>query len=481
LLFLAGVNLMLLHFLLVQRTLVAIRQDETAVLVFSASYFAGISLGYALSGRVTFSLLRLLLPVFFCVQMLMMLYLQSFAHVVERDVSSWALSVGLPEETGLWATYAALFATITLGATSLYSVFLPAVIDDHQAGGLRRCYSLEVAGSLLGFLLIPLLSLLPQAWMVAFYFAVLVAIALMIGMNRLTLTTMALLVSGYAYCYDGWDKKNALDFYQNWYSQYDIEKVIETRHTPYHKIEVLELENDEHMLVLNGKRQFVGDPRRTYSYFVASFPASFFHKPQVCTLGCGSMATVGRIGRAAEHITIVDIDEQVFEVSKKYFPQYNRLGVLDNWTFRADDAKHFLGSSDQDFDLILHDIPPARSRQVALTYTAEFFEQAKSRLSPQGIFSISALSSSARSGYGCNMLATLAHVFDHYFVVSHGGSHYFYGGHRTLSEPKVAELRKRIERYYREDVRILTRADVDELVKNGIIITTDNVGDLIYD
>src|SRR5262249_46903306 len=127
-------------------------------------------------------------------------------------------------------------------------------------------------------------------------------------------------------------------------------------------------------------------------------------------------------------IKIVDLDPEVFAAAKRFFGKYNRLDELHNWTFTADDAKHFIANTDERFDLILHDIPPARSRQIALTYTEEFFRLVKARLQAGGLFSISSLTPFSRdSHYGKRMIATLTHVFDRYFILVHRGSVYFYG------------------------------------------------------
>ena len=134
------------------------------------------------------------------------------------------------------------------------------------------------------------------------------------------------------------------------------------------------------------------------------------------------------------------------------------------------------------FGLILHDIPPARSRQVALTYTDEFFRLVKARLEPHGIFSISSLTPMREgSHYAKRMLATLASVFDHHWVLLQDGAAYFYGGGPGLAEPPPEELLERVDPARRSNVTVLTRAQIAELTRGEKIITIANVGDLIYD
>ncbi len=479
-LLLTGINLMLLHFILVQHLVVAIRHDESAVILFSLSFFSGISLGYALSQRFSARWVRRMLPVFLAAQMFIILFAHPAAYALSRDVGQWAAEHDLPRAAGDWLVYLLAYGWIMLGATSLYSVFLPAIIIQ-EAGRLRRCYSMEVAGSLLGLLLIPLLGAFSHTALLAAYCLAFFGIAFFLGTRWPVLSLLAamglLFIGGYTH----WDQQGARWVYAQRYEGKGVKEVVYSRYTPYQKIEVVALQGDEYMLLLNGKRQFARGSHFTYSYFVAEYPARLLDAPKVCLLGCGSMSTVGRIGDMVSSITIVDIDPAVFAASRRFLQKYNRLDELHNWTFLADDAKHFLANGRERFDLILHDIPPARSRQTALTYTAEFFASVKKRLTPGGIFSISALNSGGDSGYGRKMLATLAHVFDHYFVLEYRGSYYFCGGGPAMIEPDERALRKAIDHDGKRRVRVLSRSAVNALARGTTIITTNNVGDLIYD
>ncbi len=79
------------------------------------------------------------------------------------------------------------------------------------------------------------------------------------------------------------------------------------------------------------------------------------------------------------------------------------------------------------------------------------------------------------------MLATLDAVFDRYVVVLNRGSASFYGGGPGFQEPTAAEIQSLVKAAGRTEVRILTRAEVRELVRGEPIVTTANVGDLIYE
>ncbi len=475
-----GVNLTLLNFILVQHIGLAFRAPELAVLTFSLSYFCGISLGYLLSDMISRQQLQWLFPLFLPAQLAIIVCVQSAAYIIQRDVSLFAEIQQLSSNPGWTITYFSVFLVTTLAATSVYAIFLPAMVEQHE-GNLQRFYSMEIIGSIAGLLILPVVAGYSHLLLLSVYSTIFIAIAILLSVRRLNILALIACSLVFVMNYQYWDQTLSTWFYQQWYSSKSIETVTYSRYTPYHKIEVLTLADGTPMLTLNGKRQFSHGGHANYSYFLAEYPARLLDHPTVNLLGCGVMSTVGRIGHLAEKITIVDIDPEVFAISRKYFQQYNHLDSLDNWEFIADDAKHFIANHDGYFDLILHDIPPAYSRQIALTYTYEFFNLIKQRLSDHGLFSITSLSPiSKRSHYGKRLIATLTQVFDHYFILVKGSSVYFYGGGKNLVLPDKKTLRNAIHHRSKDQVKIYIGDEVDQLIKGATIITINNIGDLIF-
>lgn len=466
LVFLAGFNLILLNFILVQHFTAAMRRAEVAVILFSLSYFSGISLGFLSSDKISPRLLRGLLPVFFAIQMLMLVFGQPAIFVLAR--------------LHPWVMYGVLFLTVSIFSTSLYAVFLPAAID--SGGGLTRLYSFEILGSILGLAAVPLLAGISHELLLLGYFLIFLSLGALLKMKKHVLIGLMLLTAFFTANYHQTDQALSAWVYRQRYPQKDIRKVIFSRYTPYHKIELAEEGNSgDLILLLNGKHQFSRGSYRSYSYYVAEYPSLLLNHPKTLVLGCGSMATVGRLRERASSIQIVDLDEKVFETSKRFFQKFNHLNEFSSWNFKADDAKHYLGNSRESFDLILHDIPPARSRQTALTYTAEFFQLVKQRLTPSGLFSISSLTPlNSKSSYGKKVIKTLTHVFENYFVLDAGSAVYFYGGGREREPFAREQLERMLPPSRRREVRILLQKDVDSLVKDAEVITINNVGDLIF-
>ncbi|MCF6268767.1 MAG: hypothetical protein L3J41_03560 [Melioribacteraceae bacterium] len=481
LLFLIGLNLMLFNFVMVHHTNVAFRQLEFAIMLFTLSYFSGISLGYLFSDRLTEKVIIYLIPLFIVVQLLLIIYIQPLSYIITSVVNERYGGSNLTPELGVVTAYLIIFIILFLGGTSLFSIFLPKIIEAEESN-IAKFYSIEVAGSIVGLLLIPILSSISHLLMIALYLVIFIIILLLLTRNKLVLILTIVPSLLFILFFNQLDKKYSGWFYKQWYGEKKIEKVIYTKYSPYQKIEMLQLSKRDKMLVLNGKRQFARGSHYNYSYFIAEYPINFLSNPSVCVLGCGSMSTVGRIGDISSSIDIVDIDEEVFNTSKKYFQKYNRLNKLNNWTFIADDAKHYLANSKKKYDLILHDIPPAYSRQIAMTYTEEFFKVAKSKLNDNGIFSISSLTPlSSRSEYGKRMIATLASVFDHYIILQYRGSAYFYGGNKKFDNISKKVLMEKVNHKGKKKIKFLLKYEIDKIVDGVKIITLDNLGDLIFE
>ena len=474
LLVLAGVNLMWLNFVLVQHMTVAFRHDEKAIILFALAYFAGLSAGYFLSHQIGRREIQTALPLGLVLQLSFALGLQSMRFVLLQIFDEWSVT----ESISAGLTDGLLLLMLATGGTSIYAVFLPQAVS--AGGDLRRCYSLEIMGGIVGLALMPVFMHWGHTWMWGGYSLIYCTLMVLAGCRLWivlpTVGVVALVMVHFA----EWDRAAAKWFYRQHYG-WHVDEVLDSKFTPYHKVEVLR-SGSTRRLVLNGKRQFGGNPRLTYAYFVAEYPARLIAAENVAVMGCGSMATVGRIGHLTKRIDIVDIDTEVFEASRVHFQDYNHLDELDNWTFTADDAKHWIATTPGIYDLILHDIPPARSRQIALTYTREFFANVKRRLSPDGVFSISSLSpDDVRSAYSRRLFATLGSVFDNYIVIVSGGSAYFYGGGPELRFENRDRLRERVDRTWREHVVVYSRDQIEAMVGGEIIITSANVGDLIYD
>ncbi|MBM3769726.1 MAG: methyltransferase [Acidimicrobiia bacterium] len=111
----------------------------------------------------------------------------------------------------------------------------------------------------------------------------------------------------------------------------------------------------------------------------------------VLVIGCGAGVTAGAVSVSpkVERVTIAEIEPLVPAVVSRHFAAVNH-DVLRNPKVRVhiDDARHFLATTDEQFDAITSDPLDPWVKGAAALYTKEFFELAKSRLKPGGVMTL---------------------------------------------------------------------------------------------
>ena len=105
-------------------------------------------------------------------------------------------------------------------------------------------------------------------------------------------------------------------------------------------------------------------------------------------VGCGAGITAGSLllYPEIERIVVCEIESRVLEAAALHFGEVNN-GVLEDPRVEviADDARHFLATTDERFDIITTDPIHPWVRGAAALYTTEFFELCKERLNPGGV------------------------------------------------------------------------------------------------
>ena len=169
---------------------------------------------------------------------------------------------------------------------------------------------------------------------------------------------------------------------------YEIEQVLHREQSDYQEILVLECAHFGRVLVLDGVVQVTERDEFIYHEMLAQVVLHAHPNPQnVLIIGGGDGGTVREVAKheTVKGIHLVELDPRVVEVSKQFLPTIAtsfddpRLDVI-----HTDGAK-FLQQTAHNFDLIIVDCTdPVGPAQVL--FSEEFFADAASRLTPDGMF-----------------------------------------------------------------------------------------------
>ncbi len=118
-------------------------------------------------------------------------------------------------------------------------------------------------------------------------------------------------------------------------------------------------------------------------------PAILHTNPKsILIVGCGAGVTAGSfvVHPEVQHITICEIEPRIPPATAKYFGDANHHVMSDPRTrIVFDDARHFVLTADEKFDIITSDPIHPWVKGMASLYTTEYFDLCKKHLNPGGI------------------------------------------------------------------------------------------------
>ena len=169
-----------------------------------------------------------------------------------------------------------------------------------------------------------------------------------------------------------------------------VDDVLYSGHTGYQRVEVVHSEVYGRSLLLDGKTQSTERDEHIYHETLVH-PALLSHPdPRSVFIGGGGEGGTLRETLAhntVEEVVMVDLDRQVVDLCRQHLPQHHQ-GAFDdrraNLVF--DDARKFLETSSQQFDVMIMDlVDPLEGGPAYLLYTEEYYNIARARLKPGGI------------------------------------------------------------------------------------------------
>jgi len=176
---------------------------------------------------------------------------------------------------------------------------------------------------------------------------------------------------------------------------HSIEEVLYTGQTKFQSAEVIRSGAFGKCLVLDGKIQ--SSEVDEFIYHEALVQPSMITHPcpeTVFIAGGGEGATLREVlsHKTVKRAVMVDIDEEVIAICKKYLPNQSQGSFEDKRTeLHHVDARDYLAKCGEAFDIIIIDLPdPMEEGPAYLLYTQEFYQLVRDRLTANGIICVQA-------------------------------------------------------------------------------------------
>lgn len=186
---------------------------------------------------------------------------------------------------------------------------------------------------------------------------------------------------------------------ENFIQMHRLEEVLYKGRTKYQSVQIVRSGSFGLSLVLDGKIQSTEADEFIYHEAMVH-PVMLAHpNPEtVFIAGGGEGATLreGLCHKTVQRAVMVDIDEEVTALSKKYLPNHSHGAFEDSRTeLYHTDAREYLAQSREKFDIIIIDLPdPIEEGPAYRLYTREFYEIARDRLTADGLISVQSGSAS---------------------------------------------------------------------------------------
>ncbi len=165
-------------------------------------------------------------------------------------------------------------------------------------------------------------------------------------------------------------------------------KIIESRKSRYQNIDVVDY-NGNKALMLDGFIQFHESDEFVYHEMAVHLPMSYHKNPEkILVLGGGDGILLRELlkYKSVKKITLIDIDEEVIEVSKKHFAHIHKNSFEDpRVEIRVEDALKFVDDTEEKYDVIIMDLVDPFGFGEKL-YTKDAIRRMARPLKEDGIF-----------------------------------------------------------------------------------------------
>jgi len=179
------------------------------------------------------------------------------------------------------------------------------------------------------------------------------------------------------------------ELYPGIFVHYQFERVLCKEKSPFQDILIAEVKGFGKTLFLNEILQSAQVDEKIYHETLVH-PAFFFHpSPQdILILGGGEGATLREVLKhPVKHVTMVDIDRDVVELSQKHLPEWSQNAFYDpRVELVFQDAFEFVKNTQKKYDIIISDLTdPFMDPLSTESFSKTFYSMAKKVLKEGGI------------------------------------------------------------------------------------------------
>ena len=195
--------------------------------------------------------------------------------------------------------------------------------------------------------------------------------------------------------------------------RYPIKRVLHERKSSIQEIKVLESEFFGRMMTLDNVIQLTERDEYMYHEMLAHVPMHSHPNPErVLVIGGGDGGTLREALKhpSVKSATLVDIDAEVCEVSRLFFPSLSASFNDPRSALKPGDGAAFLATTKEKFDVILVDAPDPVGPARTLT-TPEFYRSALNALTDRGVFAMQTESLHFHFDFVQQIQKTLAGIF----------------------------------------------------------------------
>jgi len=300
---------------------------------------------------------------------------------------------------------------------------------------LSNAYLIETIGFILGGIFFSLILVFLQDFFTAIIVIILTFIVSL--KNRILLAFLVIFFTSLIFLpyLDRLDRISASYNYKG-------QRLLETKNTLYGSIAVTKI-GTQYNFYENGV--LLGTTEKTqFTEDIAHLPLLIHPSPKtVLVIGGGATGVLNEILKhPVEKLYYLELDPDLIGIIKQYLAKRNKEGLDDpRVEIVYADGRYFLNKTDKKFDVIIINLPPPSTALINRFYTKDFYETAKERLAPSGIFvnylpyttsapsrTLSDLNSSIYKTLGSVFKKTLVLPEDRTLFISSSGENITYNG-----------------------------------------------------